>query len=345
MELARNNHTIPQDYLRQWSMDGRCVFARRLLVPAPTYPEWEPKPISSLTVYRDLYTSVGRGEESDAIERWLNREFETPAADALDRVFRDVALEAEDHRVLVRYLAALDRRTPVAFAETMELLARITPDALSRAHARLGGTLRQAKSVRRRLLRQQRASTEASDIVPLPIRTAVDTDPETGDPVVKTVTTVGREAWLSALERQLKTTAQHLLAHDWCILRPANESEWFTSDHPVVRLNFTNSEQYDFRGGWGRRGTDIFLALSPKHLLYCRIGYPKPREQTASVEHTYLIQRCIAERAHRWIFARSPQRRAEWFRERRVNKALFVEEEAAWADFHDSQVREELSAP
>lgn len=93
------------------------------------------------------------------------------------------------------------------------------------------------------------------------------------------------------------------------------------------------------------RETDIFLAPLAKHLVYCRVGYPQPCEQTASVGHTYLIQWSIAERAHRWIFARSPQRRAEWFRERRVYQALFVEKEAAWADFQDSQVREELSAP
>ncbi len=87
-DLSRHNHYAPQGYLKAWSSDGQTVMAYRTLVPAEKYPEWEPKSLRGVAFHTNFYTSVAGGGESDEIERWLNEEFEVPAAEALRKVRR-----------------------------------------------------------------------------------------------------------------------------------------------------------------------------------------------------------------------------------------------------------------
>jgi hypothetical protein len=59
----------------------------------------------------------------------------------------------------------------------------------------------------------------------------------------------------------------------WSVLEPNGNTEWLTSDHPVVRLNFKSAEEYDFVGGWGSEtGCDILMPLSPRHLVWTQVG-------------------------------------------------------------------------
>lgn len=336
--IARANHVVPQDYLRQWSLDAVHVSGYRLLVPHEKYPRWDQYKIRSLTVYRDLYTSVGTGEDSDAAEKWLNAEIESPAAPALEKVSREEVLSDSEWRALIRYLAAMDRRTPAAFVEQKELSERSLPDVMERAMSRVAGVLRQPRNVRRRILRTPAA--EDALIAP-PIRVKIARDPVVGGGVVHAAVTSGRELWLSSLQRTLTETVKVLYRHQWTILRPTPGSSWYTSDHPVVRLNFYGDDNYDFKGGWGSRGSEMFFPVSSRHMLYTRIGYESSGYRTLSPELTLVFQRFIAERAHRWVFAQGTPRRAEIFRPRRVDVAAFEAEDRSWKDFHRTQAAAE----
>jgi hypothetical protein len=88
---------------------------------------------------------------------------------------------------------------------------------------------------------------------------------------------------------------------------------------------------------WGNRGTEIILPLSSKHLVYTQIGSEWKGDTTVSIDQTLLIQRFIAERAHRWIFARGNPQRAVWFRPRRVDQTAFWAEAEAWEQWHEHQ--------
>jgi hypothetical protein len=107
-------------YLKGWSLDGRTVQARRLLVPVATYPEWEARAIRSLTAMPDLYTTVQTGEDSDAFERWLNTDVETPAAEALEKVRSDRPLTRRDWDRLALFVASLDIRTLQSYQEQQD---------------------------------------------------------------------------------------------------------------------------------------------------------------------------------------------------------------------------------
>jgi hypothetical protein len=125
-------------------------------------------------------------------------------------------------------------------------------------------------------------------------------------------------------------------------MAPPEGVEWFTSDDPVVRLNYYNHSKYDFGGGWGSKGTKIFMPISPKHLLYTQVGSrPPQRGAQFSSEQAEIIRRCIAEHAHRFIFASKPDANMESLRPRTISAELLKDEEAQWSKWHEEQTEAE----
>jgi hypothetical protein len=104
----------------------------------------------------------------------------------------------------------------------------------------------------------------------------------------------------------------------------------------LKRLNYAESGQYNFTGGFASPGTEIILPLSPTALLFAQVGKPARLHQ-CSLDQTYLIKRFIAEHAHRWIVAAHPVRHATWFRRHVVNLEKYKNEETGWKRFHHEQ--------
>jgi hypothetical protein len=173
----------------------------------------------------------------------------------------------------------------------------------------------------------------------------VDRETVPGKAALRAEITIGRELWLHSMRHLLTNTASVLLDHDWCILKPYAGCRWFTSDHPVIRLNYNAQDDYDFGGGWGSRGSEVILPLSPVHLLYTQIGHAAPVVKSLSHDQTILIQRFVAERAHRWIIAHGKPMRAVWFRKRMVDMAAFQVEQEERKRWHSSQTVAERSRP
>ena len=59
---------------------------------------------------------------------------------------------------------------------------------------------------------------------------------------------------------------------DWV----ADGWEWFTCDHPVMRLNYNGPDDFTLQGGWDYKGTDLVMPLSPRHLLMTQVGHSRP---------------------------------------------------------------------
>lgn len=123
---------------------------------------------------------------------------------------------------------------------------------------------------------------------------------------------------------------------------PNGEAEWPLTDHPVLRLNYYKAGQYDFRGGWGNKGSEILMPLSPRHLLYVQVGKRLANRFDFSDEHTQLVQRLIVERGHRWVFALHPATWIAQFKPRMIDALAFSAEQAAWARWHSDQSRAEM---
>ena len=88
-------------------------------------------------------------------------------------------------------------------------------------------------------------------------------------------------------------------------------------------------------------GTDIFMPLSPKYLLFTEVGKDLPKRFIASDLHTYQIQRSIAKGALRMIFSHKQIPFINQLCPRIDNREMYREENEAWRKWHSQQSKAE----
>src|SRR5580658_6239015 len=144
--FRRDNHYVPCTYLRGFSgSDGR-VSTYRLLVAHPNIPLWKRNSLSGIAYHAYLYTRITAGGETDEIEKWLEHDFETPAAAPLRRAISDERLTSEDWHHIIRFVAAQDVRTPARLVENLQRWQAVLPDAMTAVLGEAVERYRQAKA-------------------------------------------------------------------------------------------------------------------------------------------------------------------------------------------------------
>ena len=341
-QRIRNQHFVPQAYLRQWSEDGRTIWCYRLLVSHAGVPAWEQRSIERTASWLDLYTGIVDGEETDEFERWMAEEVEAPVAEVLNKVARDQPLTTADWERLILLFALQDLRTPAAYVEARQRWDPEMESTLTAVLQRSVEELQRAREGGRTLPQPPPAPEDMRDVLKVEVRPATNSEHE-GMGEIRAEVTVGRKLWHAQIRLLMSGEAlQHLMRHEWRIVHPCPGTGWFTSDHPVIKLNFNAEDAYDLLGGWGSPGTDLAMPLSPSHLLHTQIDRHQADHDTLSPEQTRIMQKMIAERAFRWIFAHKRMRKAEWLRPRWVNAEAFTFEEQQRAEWSDDQRRAEL---
>lgn len=336
--MHRDNHYVPRAYLKRWSSVASKVWAYRVLVPHERVRLWKEVSTRGIAFHEHLYTRVAASGESDEIERWLEREFETPAEDAIAKVIANQRLSRRDWRLLVRFFAAQDVRTPARLLENLRrwstwlpvLLQRETTDSVARFEA---------------MTSEERAALAAASRIhdDLPFRVTTERIPGEPGGWLKSETVLGRGFWLWSIRHLLSgEPLEALCGHRWTILAPPDGLTWFTSDDPVLKVNFNSLQDYNFGGGWGSVRTDLFLPLGPGHMLYTQVGKPVPsRGSRLDDAKAGVVRRLIAEHAHRYIFASAPDPTVPDLRPRIVDAAEVKREQAEWATWHADQTAAE----
>lgn len=350
--LSRSSHYVPRSYLKRWSPDkGANVWAYPILVSHSAVPLWRFCSTKGIAVRRDLYTSVAQGKESDRIERWLNEEVETPAHPILERLAAGQSLKPEERTRVARYIAALNVRSPVYYSEHTERVSQhlgsVLNSVVENTLDRIGKSLEAGQSIETPPFEENsRPFSSVSVKINRPDLVTDSTEIEDISvdrrPSVEINVVIGRESWLDSIEHVVDHTSKMLEDHDWSVIQPHRGWAWRTSDNPVLRLNYYTDRTYDFGGGYANPGSEILLPLSPSQLLYTQVGKPSGLQGQVSIEHTYLINRLIAENGFRWIVSDSPARSVEWVRPRTVDVNRYKSEEEAWTQFHDEQTKAEL---
>lgn len=335
--FRRDNHYVSSGYLKRWALSNERIWTYRTLVRHSKVPMWRLKSPRGVAYHSHLYTRVVAGEDSDEIEKWLEREFETPAEEALQKATSDARLTPDDWKRLVRFLAAQDVRTPAWFEERMKHWEADLPSLIKEA---VENAVREAEDDARSNRPLPTADPLDRDGIPFRVITKHDPGQEMGQIGVEMV--VGRGLWLWSIRRALTERVKALHKHRWTVLSPPRGVAWFTTDNPVVRLNFKSVNDYTFSGGWGSPGTEIYLPLGPQHLMFTQIGRPTPRRgERMSQPNADLVKRMMAEHAYRFVFAGEQDADVVRFRPRRVDAALLRREQEQWASWHDQQTSAE----
>lgn len=335
--FRRKNHYVSRGYLKRWASSSGELWTYRVLVSHPCVPLWRLASPSGVAYRPHLYTRIDAGRETDEIERWLAEEFEAPAQEALDKVVSNAPMTPEDWIRLVRFVAAQDVRTPARLEELLRRW-RMTIPAL------MDDTLQKSVQKLEKALNEERALPEFEPSVydGLPVRVFRRDDPQLG-PGIGAEIVVGRSLWLWSIEHLLQGIARILHKHRWTVLHAPDGLSWFTSDNPVLRLNFWSPNEYDFNGGWGSAGTEIIVPLSPKHILYTQIGKrPPARGTTMPEDQARLVRRFIAENAHRLVIAHKPDPEVPELRPRLVDADAYWHERQQWERWHCNQSKADM---
>lgn len=300
-----------------------------LLVPHQRVPLWKRHSLRGIAFQQHLYTQLIAGEESDSLERWLDVEFEAPAKTALGRVAAELSLSVDDWHALIRFAFAQDVRTPARLRGFLRRQSQDLPELLKEiVHQSVERLQNEGRAV-------SSGMTRSADF---PLKVWVEEQGD-GTGTLKAETVVGRKLWHWSLRHLLISTVDKIPFKGWSILRPASGYTWPTSDNPLIRLNYTSHDRYDFNGGWAVPNGDVLLPLSPTHLLHRCAGHrPKPKGFRLDVPTTQRTIRIIVEHADRYVFAAN-EFDIGAIRGRTVSAQLHSEERAMWSRWHSEQVR------
>jgi len=329
---------VPRVYLKQWASSHKKVWVYRTLVSNKNVPLWKETSIKGVAYHSNLYTRMIAGQESDEFEQWFDEKFESPAEKPILKAITGQKLTPNDWRKLIRFLAAQDVRTPVSLLQSIKRWNKSIPELLQTTLNDIA-TMDKDGTFNNKI--HNITSTVDPKYFPLNIKTEITDGEDMGTLTAETM--IGRGLWLFSINHLLQTTINTLYEHKWTILLPPKGITWFTSDCPVIKLNFHNHTNYDFRGGWGSKGTEIFLPLSPNHLLYTRVGEKPPlRGSRVSIQQAALIQRLIAENSHRMIFSNTQNSDMPTLKPRVVNKEIMKSEKEQWDNWHKEQSEAEI---
>lgn len=335
--ITRKNHYVPQATLQRWSDDGVHVYAYRLLVSHPNVPEWEPRAIRGLARQPDLYTLFSGGKEEDEFETFITRGFEEPGQEAIENLLGRSSMKPADWHCIARFVVAQDLRTPLNFLESMARFKKNLDEALE-------------KTVREYEARGEIAAAEDTAAEERPavnylrdtLRVSIDRPSEPGgQAAVRAEVSSGRSVWMATMRHLLDNRSGIVCKHHWRAAKPADGEEWPLTDHPVLRLNYSGPEQYDFGGGWDNEGSEFIMPVSPRLAVYTQIGTRGSGPFAFSLEQTRMVQRLLVERAFRWVLAPRPLPWVAAVRPRIVDAEIFNTEQEAWKRWNPEQAEAE----
>jgi hypothetical protein len=338
-QFSRDNHYVPQSYLKRWrSEDGR-VWTYRVLVSNFNVPKWKAYSTKGIAYHSHLYTRIDAGGQTDEIEQWMDREYEGPSEPIIKKVIAESRMTPSDWKGLIKFLAVQDVRTPARLLESLKMQKKTMSDLIQNTLEKSVHELERTKKEGRDLRSKHMPHSEL-----IPIRVSTIRDSKYKKAILKVQSVTGRGHWLFGIKHLLSKnkSIDALLGHKWTILKSPKSISWCTSDNPVIKLNYYKKDKYDFKGRWGSNGTEIMFPISPDHLLYTKIGERPPARGTVVSEGiAKMFQKIIVEHAHRFIYSAEKDPMVELIRPRMESKSIFDDEAKQWKRWHEMNVRAE----
>lgn len=225
-KIKRDNHYVPQMYLKQWAIDNR-IKEYLLLVPHEGMHLWSNPGLSHVAVQKDLYVRVTDNEEIDDFEIDFNRLIETPATKPLRALCNGERLTPEEWIIMNDYIMAQYLRTPAFYLKSHDSFSKATKTALNEM------TFDFNVSAEKRI---QKTNTKENTLLPAEIKLSRGV-PDVKHATLEINTIVGKNAWLMAIYNSLnsisdiRTTFRKL---KWSIVTCHSNYEWPASDNPFT---------------------------------------------------------------------------------------------------------------
>ena len=270
------------------------------------------------------------------MERWLDEEFENPARDALVAAVTGQHLNRKQWRQLVRLYASQFLRTPAYFARHKDHWAKVMESDFFRARDRLVSQLPKCRDIDSDLV-----IIDGNDGFPL--RYSI----RRGDGlrrILRMEHVTGRKYWMWVVQSALAPNgvAAELEHYKWSILSAPAGFNWFLTDNPAVCIRRHQDGTQSLDGGWRVTNSKLMMPLSPKHLLYCRVGHEDDEQYSTVCQLVAAHLRSdIADAALRSCYSQTRDTALAAYRPRTIDRLRFQEEARQWAAFGQEHTRAE----
>lgn len=328
--ISRDNHFVPQMYLDAWKDEKGQIHEYKLLVEHENCDVWSARSKKSIAMQENFYICLSDNEESDEIEKWLNEKFETPAKNTFAKAINGEKLNSEDWKKMINYIACQIVRTPVFLQKFLNTSKNILSETFESTIKEVLDEMSNQLIDKNTKKIERKEYSKINNSFPLKI-TNIGQDDEDNE-LFKVETVIGKALYLEELKHYLTDTLEVLHKHRWQVLELDKDVKIPTSDDPVICLNYYGINNYDFGGGWGRKGCEIIFPISPSKIIYTHIGYKKKIE--ANYELSILIKKLIIEHAHRRIFSNFEDSEVVQQRKRYVDRQQCEKEKLVYEEFH-----------
>lgn len=328
-QITHDNHYVPQFYLRNWSKDGNNILTYPVLVANTSEDWWKLKPIKSSACFKDLYTREINGEEIADFEDLL-QEYEYLAKNVIDKIIAEKEISTKELYCLVEFYGVQYMRTPA------RLSAINTPRMQKSLAAAAGAALKETMDDLKNPYHKNKneSNDPGLDLLPFGINREGD---------IMTIKTIigGKGTFLMAIDRAIQLTEKYLKNpnYRWHIIHAADKINWPTSDNPAMCVFFNEHTRKWSNGGWAERGCELMLPLSPKHLLYSKVGYKADRKKLEkSEEFSKRIDDLIIQHSFRYIYALERKKFMWEKKPRTANAELLQNEREQYMEWHKNQI-------
>lgn len=315
--ISRDNHFIPQMYLKQWTNENNRVHLYRFLVSHSNVPAWIEKPVSSVGVFKNLYTRLTPNGENDDFEHMFDARFESPAKNALMKALNCDQMTSQDWDKLLDFVAALYVRTPASFAYNAKSFSEICEDGFQ---GLIDNIPNESLSFKENYIYESQ-----SDLLPITIK--FHKCPENGKIEFDASMPKGKSAWLFAIKTLLDDNSvlrSTIKSFKWSVATCHPSVSWPTSDYPllVIREDSMNC-QLILNSHIGDPNIILFLPISPKKALVTSKQKKLPSRFELDENESFLYKEAIIRNAFSELYCNTEDIDIEKVRTRTIDPIAF----------------------
>lgn len=331
-----NNHYVPQVYLKQWSKKNK-IFSYELLVPNNNCPIWKKNSISTTSSLNYLYLYDDNNQLTEELENFFSNEIEEYFPNFIKKINNYDLLTSEDSEYISKLVASQYLRTLHGYLRCKDMLSKTMENTFNETVKEVTEKFK-SNSINN----DQLKSLDKNDNL-LTFHTKIHNQKDV-ESYLEFKCIIGKSMWIYSINYLLSGTFKVLNNISWCIYDAPEHFEWVTSDDPVIFLNYYGENNYDFKGGWGNKNTNVIFPLSPTKLLFAQIGLTQEAlYKKADLSFANFIQKFIVENAFLKIYASKENTTVPQIRPRTVNKKEFLRIKEEINKMHEKYINEELS--